>query len=104
MNRKLKPTKSAQQIKDEHVALMLSEIEKNIDSFKIALGNKKKFSWFKNTAKSSKNRISKNRARKQLSKRIYTNKWKKEEYKQITQIKKTKKIFKNGMKQKATVK
>ena len=41
MNRKLKPTKSAQQIKDEHVALMLSEIEKNIDSFKIALGNKK---------------------------------------------------------------
>ena len=42
MNRKLKPTKSAWQIKDEHVALMLSEIEKNIDSFKIALGNKKK--------------------------------------------------------------
>ena len=39
MNRKLKPTKSAQQIKDEQVA---SEIEKNIDSFKIALGNKKK--------------------------------------------------------------
>ena len=38
MNRKLKPTKSAQQIKDEQVA---SEIEKNIDSFKIALGNKK---------------------------------------------------------------
>ena len=42
MNRKLKPTKSAQQIKDEHLALMVSEIEKNIDSFKIALGNKKR--------------------------------------------------------------
>ena len=38
-----------------------------------------------------------------LKQYILTNE-KKEEYKQITQIKKTKKIFKNGMKQKATVK
>ena len=34
MNRKLKRTKFAHKIKDEQVGLMLSEIEKDIDSFK----------------------------------------------------------------------
>ena len=42
MNRNLKPTKSVKQIKNEQIALMLAEIEKNIDSFKIVLGNKDK--------------------------------------------------------------
>ena len=42
MNRKLWPTKSAQQINDEPIALMLGEIENNIEKFKIALNNKEK--------------------------------------------------------------
>ena len=42
MNRNLKPTKSVKQIKNEQIALMLAEIEKDIDSFKIVLGNKDK--------------------------------------------------------------
>ena len=42
MNRNLKTTKSVKQIKNEQIALMLAEIEKDIDSFKIVLGNKDK--------------------------------------------------------------
>ena len=42
MNRNLKPTKSVKQIKNEQIALMLAEIEKDIDSFKILLNNKDK--------------------------------------------------------------
>ena len=42
MNRNLKPTKSVKQIKNEQIALMLAEIEKDIDSFKIVLNNKDK--------------------------------------------------------------
>ena len=34
MNRKLRPTKSAQQIKDEQIGLMLEEIEQDIEQFK----------------------------------------------------------------------
>ena len=42
MNRKVRPTKSAQQIRDEQIALMLGEIENDIEKFKIALSNKDK--------------------------------------------------------------
>ena len=42
MNRNLKPTKSVKQIKNEQIELMLAEIEKDIDSFKIVLNNKDK--------------------------------------------------------------
>ena len=42
MNRKLELTKSAQQIKDEQIALMLGEIENNIEKLKLALNNKDK--------------------------------------------------------------
>ena len=42
MNRKLRPTKPAEQIKDEPTALMLVEIENDIEKFKIALNDKDK--------------------------------------------------------------
>ena len=42
MNRKLGLTKSAEQIKDEPIALMLVEIENDIEKFKIALNDKDK--------------------------------------------------------------
>ena len=42
MNRKLGLTKSAEQIKDEPIALMLVEIENDIGKFKIALNDKDK--------------------------------------------------------------
>ena len=35
MNRKTRPTKSAQQIKDEQIGLMLDEIKKDIENLKI---------------------------------------------------------------------
>ena len=35
MNRKLRPTKSEQQIKDEQIGLMLGEIKKDIENLKI---------------------------------------------------------------------
>ena len=35
MNRKLRPTKSVQQLKDEQRCVMLDEIEKYIESFKL---------------------------------------------------------------------
>ena len=42
MNRKLRPTKFAQQIKDEQISLMLGEIENDIEKFKVALNEKDK--------------------------------------------------------------
>ena len=42
MNRKVRPTKSAQQIRDKQITLMLGEIENDIEKFKIALSNKDK--------------------------------------------------------------
>ena len=37
MNRRLKATKSTQQIKDEQIGLVLEEIEKDIENFKIII-------------------------------------------------------------------
>ena len=37
MNRKLRPKKSAQQIEDVQIGLMLKEIEKDIENFKIII-------------------------------------------------------------------
>ena len=34
MNRKLWPTKSSQQIKDEQIGLMIEEIKQNIEQYK----------------------------------------------------------------------
>ena len=42
MNRKLKPTKSTQQIKDEQIILMLEEIEQDIEQFKEIINSKNK--------------------------------------------------------------
>ena len=42
MNRKLRPTKSAQPIKDEQIGLMPEEIEKDIENFKIIISEKDK--------------------------------------------------------------
>ena len=42
MNRKLRPKKSAQQINDEQIALMLGEIENDIEKFKFTLNDKDK--------------------------------------------------------------
>ena len=40
MNRKLRPTKSVQQLKDEQIGLMLKDIEKDIEKFKITISEK----------------------------------------------------------------
>ena len=42
MNRNLRPTKSAPQIKDEEIEEMLEEIEKDIENFKIMISEKDK--------------------------------------------------------------
>ena len=42
MSRKLRPTKSAQQIKDEQIVLLLEEIKKDIENFKIIISEKDK--------------------------------------------------------------
>ena len=42
MNRKPRRIKSAQRTKDEQIALILGEIEKDIEKCKIALNNKDK--------------------------------------------------------------
>ena len=42
MNRKLRPTKPVQQIKDEQIGLMLEEIEQDIEQFKKIKGSKNK--------------------------------------------------------------
>ena len=40
MNRKLKPTKSTTQARNEQVPLILEELGKNIENFEIAIQNK----------------------------------------------------------------
>ena len=42
MNRKLRPAKSAQQIKDEQIGLMLEEMEQDIENLKKTISEKKK--------------------------------------------------------------
>ena len=42
MNRKWRPTKSGQQIKDEQIGLILERIEKDIENFKIIISEKDK--------------------------------------------------------------
>ena len=42
MNRKLRPTKSAQQIKDEQIGLMLEKVEQDIEQFKKIIDSKNK--------------------------------------------------------------
>ena len=41
MNRKLRPAKSAQQIKDEQIGLMLEEMEQYIENLKKTISEKK---------------------------------------------------------------
>ena len=40
MNRKLRPTKSTQQLKDEQMGFMLEEIQKEIENFKLIISKK----------------------------------------------------------------
>ena len=42
MNRKLSPIKSAQQIKDQQIGLMIGEIEEDIEQYKKIIGTKSK--------------------------------------------------------------
>ena len=83
MNRKLTPIKSAQQIKDEQIVLMLGEIENNIEKFKIALNEKdKQLVGLVKLLKTSKNKYQKVvKENKQLRKYIIANR-KKEDYRQ----------------------
>ena len=60
MNRKLRPTKSAQQIKDKQIGHMLEEIEKDIENFKIIVSEKgKQFRDLKNILQTAKTRYRK---------------------------------------------
>ena len=45
MNRKLKPTKTAQQIRDEQIDFMLEEIEQDIEQYKKIIQIKKKTAY-----------------------------------------------------------
>ena len=83
MNRKLTPIKSAQQIKDEQIVLMLGEIENNIEKFKIALNEKdKQLVDLGKLVKTAKNKYQKVvKENKQLRKYIIANR-KKEDYRQ----------------------
>ena len=83
MNRKLTPIKSAQQIKDEQIVLMLGEIENNIEKFKIALNEKdKQLVDPGKLVKTAKNKYQKVvKENKQLRKYIIANR-KKEDYRQ----------------------
>ena len=50
MNRKLRPTKSTQQLKDEQMGFMLEEIQKEIENFKLIISKKvRKFTTKKHT-------------------------------------------------------
>ena len=40
MNRKLRPTKSTQQLKGEQMGFMLEEIQKEIENFKLIISKK----------------------------------------------------------------
>ena len=42
MNRKLRPTKSLYQLKDEQVNFLLKDIEKNLEEYKKVVGTKDK--------------------------------------------------------------
>ena len=42
MNRKLRPRKSEQQLKDEQIKFMLEEIEKDIENFKLVISENDK--------------------------------------------------------------
>ena len=42
MNRKLRPTKSAQQLKDEQINFMLEDIEKDTENFMLVISEKEK--------------------------------------------------------------
>ena len=42
MNRKLRPTKSAQQLKDEQINFMLEDIEKDTEKFMLVISEKEK--------------------------------------------------------------
>ena len=42
MNRKLRPTKSAQQIKDEQIVFLLEDIEQDIEEYKKIIETKNK--------------------------------------------------------------
>ena len=83
MNRKLTPIKSAQQIKDEQIVLMLGEIENNIQKFKIALNEKdKQLVDLGKLLKTAKNKYQKVvKENKRLRKYIIANR-KKEDYRQ----------------------
>ena len=83
MNRKLTPTKSVQQIKDEQIILMLDEIENNIQKFKIALNEKdKQLVDLGKLLKTAKNKYQKVvKENKQLKKYVIANR-KKEDYRQ----------------------
>ena len=83
MNRKLRPTKFAQQIKDEQISLMLDEIENDIEKFKVALNEKdKQLVDLGKLLKAAKNEYQKVvKENKQLREYIITNR-KKEEYRQ----------------------
>ena len=83
MNRKRRPTKSVQQIKDEQTGLMLGEIKNDIEKFKIALNDiDKQLVDLGKLLKAAKNEYQKvAKANKQLREYIITNR-KKEEYRQ----------------------
>ena len=50
INRKLRPTKSTQQLKDEQMGFMLEEIQKDIENFKLIISkNIRKFTTKKHT-------------------------------------------------------
>ena len=56
MNRKLKPTKSAQQINDEQIDFMLEEVEQDIEKYKKIIQTKdKQLIDLKNILKGAKN-------------------------------------------------
>ena len=42
MNRKLRPSKSAQQLKDEQINFMLEDIKKDTENFKLSISEKEK--------------------------------------------------------------
>ena len=75
MNRKRRPTKSVQQIKDEQTGLMLGEIKNDIEKFKIALNDiDKQLVDLGKLLKAAKNEYQKvAKANKQLREYIITN-------------------------------
>lgn len=67
--------KSTIQARDEQVALILEELEKDIESFKIAIQKQRQTAHrFRKNLKTSQGRISKTDERKQIFKRIYIKK------------------------------